>query len=186
MDANISRANKRAITNTSRYRLINLIKTQKQWAITIVNNLYKLGKYCCSQNEGQIVPKLDLQKALKHNGHPKKRRKGNVCLLITGSGISCSIVDFGGILGSISLNNWRLSNLVSSHFFINLLQIELFQIHSREVLYEIPPQKLKPLEVPAEKYSIVLLGLLEALDGLGCKSFGPLPGSSELLIFLLG
>ena len=75
MDANISWANKRAITNTSKYRLINLIKTQKQWAITIVNDLYKLGKYCCSQNEGQTVPKLDLQKALKHDGHQKKKKK---------------------------------------------------------------------------------------------------------------
>ena len=36
MDTSISWANKRAITNTSKYRIINLIKTQKQWVITIV------------------------------------------------------------------------------------------------------------------------------------------------------
>ena len=36
MDINISGANKCAIKNTSKYRIINLIKTQKQWAITIV------------------------------------------------------------------------------------------------------------------------------------------------------
>ena len=116
----------------------------------------------------------------------KKKRERNSFLQVLVSSVSCSTVSIGGILRSISLSSWRLSSLVGSYFLINLLQVELLQVHSRGVFHEVSPQKLKPLEVLAEKYSDVLLDLLEALDGLGCNPFVPLLGGSELLIFFLG
>ena len=41
------------------------------------------------------------------------------------------------------------------------------------------------LKIPTEEYSVILVGLLETFDGLGCEPFCPLPGSSNLLVLLL-
>ena len=49
---------------------------------------------------------------------------------------------------------------------------------------EVSPQKLEPLELLAEKYSVVLLSLLKALDGLGSNTFDLLLGGCKLLVFL--
>ena len=59
--------------------------------------------------------------------------------MTAGLGVSCSIAGLRGILWGVSFSSRRLSGLVSSHFFINLFQVELLQVHPRWVLYEIPP-----------------------------------------------
>ena len=99
----------------------------------------------------------------------KKTKERNSFLQVVGSSVSYSAISIGGILGSISLGSWRLSSLVGGHFLVKLLQVELLQIHSRWVLHEISSQKLKPLEVPAKKYSVVLLDLLEARKSISYR-----------------
>ena len=103
-----------------------------------------------------------------------------------GSNVSSSTVSVEGILESVNLGSRRLGSLIGSHFLIYLLQVELFQVHSRGMLNEVSPQKLKPLEVLVEKYSVVLLSLLKALDNLGYNPFDPLLGNCKLLVFHLG
>ena len=52
------------------------------------------------------------------------------------------------------------------------------------MLNEVSPQKLEPVEAPAEEHSVVLLSLLEALDSLGSNAFDLLPSNHKLLVFL--
>ena len=47
---------------------------------------------------------------------------------------------------------------------------------------EVSPQKLEPFEVPAEEHSIVLISLLESLDGLSSYGLNLLLSSQELLV----
>ena len=67
-----------------------------------------------------------------------------------------------------------MGGLVSSHFLIYLLEVKVFQIHSRRVLDEVSRQELETFEVPVEEHSIVLFSLLESLHGLNSYGFDPL------------
>ena len=52
----------------------------------------------------------------------KKKQRMEIFFLTAGSGVNCSIAKLRGILWGIDLSSRGLSGLVSSHFFINLLQ----------------------------------------------------------------
>ena len=75
-----------------------------------------------------------------------------------------------------------MGGLVSSHFLVYLFEVKVLQIYSRGVLDEVSPQKLEPFEVPAEEHSIVLISLLESLDGLSSYGLNLLLSSQELLV----
>ena len=74
----------------------------------------------------------------KRKKKKQQRQKEEIFFLTVGLGVSCSTAGLGGILWGVSLSNRRLGGLVSSHFFVNLLQVELLQVQPRRVLYEIP------------------------------------------------
>ena len=52
------------------------------------------------------------------------------------------------------------------------------------MLDEVPPQKLKAFKVPVEEHSVVLVSLLESLDGPGSNSLELLLGSQKLIVLL--
>ena len=57
---------------------------------------------------------------------------------------------------------------------------------TRKVLNEVTSQELEAFVVPAEEHSIVLISLLEGLDGLDSDHLHPFLYSLELLVLLQG
>ena len=117
--------------------------------------------------------------AQKHSGHPKQKNKKTKKLQVTSSCVIGHVVVSWGresSLGGITFRSCGLGSLIYSHLSVNLLEIEVLQIHSNQVLDEVAPQELKSLEVSTEEHSIVLISLLEGFNGL----------SSNGLNFLLG
>ena len=54
------------------------------------------------------------------------------------------------------------------------------------MLDKIPLEKLKTFKVPTEEYCVVLVSLLESLDGPSSNSFELLLGSQKLVVLLQG
>ena len=77
-----------------------------------------------------------------------------------------NIVDIG-LFSNVVFRSGRLGSLVSHHLLVHQLKVQALQVNTSGVFDEIMPQKLESFEVPTEKYSVVLVGLLKALNGSG-------------------
>ena len=107
-------------------------------------------------------------------GHQKEKKKeissqvsdsriNNSVITSNGGG---SIIDIG-LFSNVIFRSGRLGNLVSCHLLVHHLKVQALQVNSSGMLDEITPQKLEAFEVPTEEYSVVLVGLLKALNGSG-------------------
>ena len=85
--------------------------------------------------------------------------------IITSNG-GGSIIDIG-LFSNVIFRSGRLGSLVSRHLLVHHLKVQALQVNSSGMLDEITPQKLEAFEVPTEEYSVVLVGLLKALNGSG-------------------
>ena len=79
-----------------------------------------------------------------------------------------------------------LGSLVRNHFLVHGLEVQVLQVHVGRVLDEISSQELEALVVSVEEHSIVLVSLLEGLDGLNDDGLHPFLCSQELLVLLQG
>ena len=94
---------------------------------------------------------------------------------MSGSGIDSSVItnDGGkrivdiGLFSNMVFRSGRLGSLVNRHLLVHHFKVQALQVNTSGVLDKITPQKLKAFEVPTEKYSVVLIGLLKALNGSG-------------------
>ena len=134
--------------------------------------------------------KLDLQKAQNITGTPKKKREENLSTVVNSS-INDSIISSRGIisrslLGGVTLRSQGLGSLVNHHLLIHLFEIQVLQVNSNGMLDEVPPQKLKTFKVPTEEHYVVLVSLLESLDGPSSNSFKLLLGSQKLVVLFQG
>ena len=107
-------------------------------------------------------------------GHQKEKKKeissqvsdsriNNSVITSNGGG---SIIDIG-LFSNVIFRSRRLGNLVSCHLLVHHLKVQAPQVNTSGVLDETTPQKLKAFEVPTEKYSVVLVSLLKALNRPG-------------------
>ena len=72
---------------------------------------------------------------------------------------------------SIFSRSSGLGGLVHCHLLVNYLHVHVLEVYSRGMFDQVPTKEFKALVVPAEEYSVVLLSLLESLDGLGSNGF---------------
>ena len=91
--------------------------------------------------------------------------------------------------GSLRSNDSSLSSLgslICNHLLVHGLEVQVLQVHVGWVLDEISSQELEALVVSAEEHSIVLVSLLEGLDGLNGDGLHPFLCSLEMLVLLQG
>ena len=93
---------------------------------------------------------------------------------------------WNGSLGSNDSSLSSLGSLICNHLLVHSLEVQVLQVHVGRVLDEISSQKLEALVVSAEEHSIVLISLLEGLDGLNSDGLHPFLCSLELLVLLQG
>ena len=91
---------------------------------------------------------------------------------MSGSGVDSNVItsDGGrsifdiGQFSNVVFRSGRPGSLVNCHLLVHHLKVQALQVNTSGVLDEITPQKLEAFEVPTEKYSVVLVGLLKALN----------------------
>ena len=93
---------------------------------------------------------------------------------------------WNGSLGSNDSSLSNLGSLVCNHLLVHDLKVQVLQVHVGRVLDEISSQELEALVVSVEEHSIVLVSLLEGLDGLNGNGLHPFLCNLELLVLLQG
>ena len=91
---------------------------------------------------------------------------------MSGSGVDSNVItsDGGrsifdiGQFSNVVFRSGRPGSLVNCHLLVHHLKVQALQVNTSGVVDEITPQKLEAFEVPTEKYSVVLVSLLKALD----------------------
>ena len=130
-----------------------------------------------------IKPKTSrVKKKKKEREREREREK-----YLAGSSSSKVVLSITSSLVRINLKNNPLNNIgfVSFHLFVHGFKVQAFQIYSKFVLCQVPPQQLKALEVLVEQNSIALVSKLEGLP-INIPSWRNLTiGRLKLLILLL-
>ena len=93
---------------------------------------------------------------------------------------------WNGSLGSNDSSFGNLGSLVYNHLLVHDLKVQVLQVYVGRVLDEISSQELEALVVSVEEHSIVLVSLLEGLDGLNGDGLHPFLCNLELLVLLQG
>ena len=91
---------------------------------------------------------------------------------MSGSGVDSNVINSDGgrsifdigQFSNVVFRSGRPGSLVNCHLLVHHLKVQALQVNTSGVLDEITPQKLEAFEVPTEKYSVVLVSLLKALD----------------------
>ena len=115
-------------------------------------------------------------------GHQKEKKE--ISSQVSDSGINSSVITSNGsgsiidigLFSNVIFRSERLGSLVSCHLRVHHLKVQALQVNSSGMLDEIMPQKLEAFEVPTEEYSVVLVGLLKALNRSGSNGLKLLLG----------